>query len=153
MLIILLISLKVALIEDFLTSTGNLATYEKLLGSGMKWSTSEHDSPKEGNERFNYFKTTLRKFCKPLPILFDDISAPFHSPCTCLIWSRILNLTILHEYLDARSFHPQFPQERPYLYISNQTYHLQMNLQLKPKLINLILNYIHFKINPPLQTV
>ena len=68
---------------------------EQFLGSRIKWDTSDPDSPKAGNEFFNYFKTTLKTLCKPLPILFADISAPLHPICAFLIWSHILNMKSL----------------------------------------------------------
>ena len=95
LLIRFLISFRVAFSRVFFNSAGNLVTSEKFLGSGMKWDTSETDSTKSGNEFFNYFKTILKTFCKPLPILFAESSAPFHSLCVCLMWSHLFNLASL----------------------------------------------------------
>ena len=46
LLIIFFISLRVAFIQGFLIFSDNCFTSEKFLGSGMKWETSEPDSPK-----------------------------------------------------------------------------------------------------------
>ena len=48
-----MIYFEVSFNQAFLTSAGNMATSEKLFGSGMKCDTSEPDSPKVGNELFN----------------------------------------------------------------------------------------------------
>ena len=45
----ILIYVKVAFNQAFLTSAGNLATSAKLLDSGMKCDTSDPDYPKVGN--------------------------------------------------------------------------------------------------------
>ena len=78
LLIIFLIYFKIYFSQSLLTSFGNLATSAKFLGSGMKWDTSEPDSPKVVNELFNYFTKTLKIFCKPLTIIFSESSNPFH---------------------------------------------------------------------------
>ena len=75
---------KVYLNQAFLTSAGNLVTYVKFLGSGMKFDTSESDSPKLFNSLFSSFTTGLNNLLKPLPILFDESSAPFHYFCVFL---------------------------------------------------------------------
>ena len=61
-----------------LTSTVNLVNFEKLLGSGIKWNTSDTDSSKAYNEFFNYFTTKLKTLCKTLPIIFDESSTLFN---------------------------------------------------------------------------
>ena len=92
LLIRFLIFFKVAFSQDFLTSSGNLVTSEKLLGYDMKWETSEINYYKDGNELFISFTTFLKTLCEPLPILFSGISSPFYSLCAFLIWSHILNI-------------------------------------------------------------
>ena len=52
-LIKFLISFKVAFNQAFLTSDGNLVTYEKFLGSGVKCDTYDPDYPKVGNVLFS----------------------------------------------------------------------------------------------------
>ena len=54
---------------------------EKFLGSGMKWETSEPNSPKGGNNCKIYFTTVLNTLCIPLPMFCVDFNAPFHSDC------------------------------------------------------------------------
>ena len=81
--------------EVFLTSIISLVTSAKFLGSGMKRDTSDTDSPKDGNEFFNYFTKTLNNLCKTFSIIFAESSTPFRSLCDFLIWSRILNLVFL----------------------------------------------------------
>ena len=94
-MIIFLISLKVAFNQAFLEPADNIVTYEKFLGYGVKCDTSEPNSKKLGNEVFSSFTTYLNNLCKPLPKLFSDSSATFHSFCVCLTRSRILNLASL----------------------------------------------------------
>ena len=77
LLVMFLISFKVSFNTEFSTSAGNLVTSTKFLGSGMKCDNSEHDSPKVGNELFNYSKATLKTLCKPLPMSF--LRVPFLS--------------------------------------------------------------------------
>ena len=48
-----LIPFKISFNQSFLTSTGNMATFEKLLDSGMQWDTSDNDYTKAGIEFFN----------------------------------------------------------------------------------------------------
>ena len=66
--------------------------YTRLLGSGLKWNTSETEYPKVDNELFNSFTTALNTLCKTFHILLADSYAPFHSFYDCLIRSRIFNL-------------------------------------------------------------
>ena len=68
----------------------DLFTSAKFLGSGMKWETSEPDSPKGVNYREISFTTVLNTLCKPFTMLHVAFNAPFHSDCICLIQSRIL---------------------------------------------------------------
>ena len=68
----------------------NFFTSEKFLGSGMKWETSEPDSPKGVNSWEVYFTTVLNTLCKIFPMLRVAFNAPFHSDFLCLIISRIL---------------------------------------------------------------
>ena len=49
LLIKYLIYFKVYFNEDFLTSSGDLVTSTKIIGSGMTCDTSEPDSPKAGD--------------------------------------------------------------------------------------------------------
>ena len=58
-LIILFISFKVALNQDFLKSDGNIVTSENLLGYGIKCDTYYPDSPKVGNALFSLFNVSL----------------------------------------------------------------------------------------------
>ena len=68
----------------------NFVTSEKFLGSGMKWETSEPDSPKGVNYCEMYFTTVLNTLCKPFPVLCVAFNTPFRSDCICLIRPRIL---------------------------------------------------------------
>ena len=68
----------------------NLVTSEKLLGYGMKWKTSEPDSPKGGKYCEIYFTTFLNILCEPLTMFHLAFNAPFHYDCCCLILSHIL---------------------------------------------------------------
>ena len=70
--------------------SGNFVTLEKFLGSGMKWETSEPDSPKGVNSYEISFTILLNTLCKPFLILRVAFNAPFHLNCLCLIRSRIL---------------------------------------------------------------
>ena len=79
LLINYLISFKVVLNQVFLTPAGNLVTYAEFLGSRIKRDTSDPDSPELVNALFSSFTTSLKKLCKPLPILFYESSATFHS--------------------------------------------------------------------------
>ena len=65
-------------------------TSEKFLGSGMKWETSEPDSPKGGKSCVISFTTILNTPCRPLPLFHVDFNAPFHLDCLCLILSLII---------------------------------------------------------------
>ena len=67
----------------------------RFLGSGIKCDTSEPHSHKVGNKLFNSFTTAFRNLCKHFPIHFFESSAPLHSLCICLIWSRIFNISSL----------------------------------------------------------
>ena len=67
----------------------------KILGSVMKWDTSETYYPKDGNELFNYFTTTLKTSCKIFPILFAGSYSPLKSLCAFLIFPSISNLASL----------------------------------------------------------
>ena len=58
--------------------------------SGMKWETSEPDSPKLINSWEIYFIIVLNTLCKPFPMLRVAFNATFQSDCLCLIRSRIL---------------------------------------------------------------
>ena len=71
-------------------SSDNLVILEKFLGSGMKWKTSEPDSPKIVNASESSLKTALNNLCKPLPIFWIGNDAPFYSDCLCLTRSIIL---------------------------------------------------------------
>ena len=71
-------------------SSDNFVTSEKFLGSGMKWETSEPDSPKAINLCEMSFTIVLNTLCNPFPVLHVDFNAPFHSDFLCLILSRIL---------------------------------------------------------------
>ena len=68
----------------------NFFTSEKFLVSGMKWETSEPDSPKGVNSCEISFTIVLKTLSKPFPVLRVAFNAPFHSDCLCLIQSRIL---------------------------------------------------------------
>ena len=80
-LLIFLIYFKVAFNQAFLKYAGNLGTYAKLLGSGLKCDTSETDSPKVVNELFDSFATSLKDLYKSFPVLFSESSDTFHSLC------------------------------------------------------------------------
>ena len=49
------------------------------MGSGMKWETSDPDSPKIGKTCEILFTAALKTLCKPLPMFRVDNNAPFHS--------------------------------------------------------------------------
>ena len=70
-------------------------TSANFLGYGMNCDTFDPDYPNVGNGLFNSYITALDNLCETLPIIFADISSPFHSLCVCLILSRILNLAYL----------------------------------------------------------
>ena len=72
------INFKVAFNQVFFTSSGNMLTSAKFLGSEMKCDTSDPDSPKVGNELFNLFTTALNILSKTFPILFAESSSPLH---------------------------------------------------------------------------
>ena len=59
----------------------NFFTSAKFLGSGMKWETSEPDSPKGVNSYKISFTTFLNNLCEPLTILSVDFNAPLNSDC------------------------------------------------------------------------
>ena len=86
-----LISFKDVFNQAFLEPDGNLVTSE-ILGYVMKFDTSDPDSTKVGNELFNSFTTAFNTLCGNFPILFAEISAPFHSLCASIIRSLIFNL-------------------------------------------------------------
>ena len=71
-------------------SSDNFVTSEKFLGYGMKWETSEPDSPKVGNSCGIFFTTVLNTLFKPLPMFRLAFNGLFRSNCICLIQSRIL---------------------------------------------------------------
>ena len=95
LLIKYLIYFKVAFNQDSLTSSSNMVTSAKVLGSGMKCDTYGPASPKVSNILFDSFTTSLNTSCKPFPVLFDESYFPFHSLFVCLIWSRILNIAYI----------------------------------------------------------
>ena len=64
-LLIFLIYFKVAFNQAFLKYAGNIVTYAKLLGSGIKCDTSDPDSPKVGNAIVSSLTIYLRNLCKP----------------------------------------------------------------------------------------
>ena len=90
LLIIFFIPLRVAFNQGFLIFSNSFVTSVKFLGSGMKWETSEPDSPKAVNSCEMSFTNILNTFCKPFPVLRVAFNAPFHSDCLCLIISRTL---------------------------------------------------------------
>ena len=71
-------------------SSDNFVTSEKFLGSGMKWETSEPDSPKGGKSCEISFIIVFNNFFKPLPVFRVAFNALFHSDCLCLIRTHIL---------------------------------------------------------------
>ena len=77
-LIKVLIPFKVAFIQAFLTSAGDLVTSTGFLGYGIKWGIYEPGYPKADNELFNYFTATLKNLCKPFPTIFTDSSDTFY---------------------------------------------------------------------------
>ena len=92
LLIIFLISFKVAFNQLFLMSVGNMMTSLECLGSGMKCDTSEPDSPMNYLIHLQQLEIFL---CEPFAILFTDSSSTFHSLCACLTRSRIFDLSYL----------------------------------------------------------
>ena len=85
----LFIYLRVAFNQGFLIFSDNFVTSANFLGSGMKWETSEPDSPKLVNYCEISDMTVLNTLCKPFPILCVALNAPFHLDLFCLIRSRI----------------------------------------------------------------
>ena len=104
---------------DFYWKSGD---FYKILGSVMKWDTSEIDYPKYGNELFNYFTRTLNNLFKNFPIPFAESYAPLKSLCAFLIWSHIFNLVYLPLIFRFTCFTYQMSQEISYLYICHQSY-------------------------------
>ena len=51
----------------------NFVTSAKFIASGMKWETSEPDSPKGVNSCEIYFTTVLNTLCKPFPMLCHNL--------------------------------------------------------------------------------
>ena len=90
LLIIFFIYLRVSFSQGFFMFSDNFVTSVKFLGSGMKWETSEPDSPKGVNSCKISFTTVLNNLCKTFPMLRVYFNVPFHSDCLCLIQSRIL---------------------------------------------------------------
>ena len=90
LLIRFFISLRVAFGQGLFMFSDNLVTSEKFLGSGMKWETSEPDSPKVLNSCEIYFTTVLNTLFKPFPVFLVAFNAPLHYKYLCLIRSRIL---------------------------------------------------------------
>ena len=70
-------SLRVAFSQGFLMFYDNFVTSAMFLGSGMKWETSEPDSPKGINSCKTPFTTVLNTLCKPFPMLHVAFNAPF----------------------------------------------------------------------------
>ena len=142
LLITFLISFKFSFNQSFLTSDGNTVTSAEFLGSGMKCDTSEPDYPNVGNALFNSFTTALKYFCKPLSILFSEISYLFHSLCVCLIRS--------HLFVDVWMYLDSIPNVLKsvcaYIYVIRV-------IGCTWIIINLLLYYVLFIINTLLQTV
>ena len=90
LLIIFFIYLRVAFRQGFFMFSDNFVTSAKFLGSGMKWETSEPDSPKGVNSCGISLTAVENSLCKPFPVLRVAFNSPFHSGCLCLIRSRIL---------------------------------------------------------------
>ena len=72
------LSFKVAFSQAFFTSTGHVDTSTKFLCSGIKWDTSEPESPNVVKEFFNQFTTDLNTVRKPLPVFFAESPYTFH---------------------------------------------------------------------------
>ena len=87
-MIILFIYFRVAFSQVFFMLSENFVTSEKFLGPGMKWETSEPDSPKGINYCEIYFTTVLNTLCKTLPMFYVDFNSPLRSesniPCVNL---------------------------------------------------------------------
>ena len=90
LLIRFFIYLRFAFSQGFLMFSDDFVTSAKFLGSGLKWETSEPDSPEAVNYCKISFTIILNTLCKPFPMLHVAFNAPFHSDCLCLILSRIL---------------------------------------------------------------
>ena len=90
LLVIFFISFIFVFNQGFLIFSENFVTSAKFLGYGMKWETSEPDSPKLVNSCKISLTIVLNTLCKPFPILCVALNAPFHSDFFCLIRSRIL---------------------------------------------------------------
>ena len=89
LLIILFISLRFAFSQGFLIFSDNFFTSAKFLGSGMKWDTSEPDSPKVANSCKISFTIVLNTLCKTFPMLRVSCNAPFHCDSFRQIQSHI----------------------------------------------------------------
>ena len=66
-------------------SSDNIVNSEKFLGSGIKYETSEPDSPKTCKSCEIYFTTDLNTLCKPLPMFHVENNDPFHYDCLRLM--------------------------------------------------------------------
>ena len=66
-------------------SDGNLVTYAKFLGYGMKYETYETDSPMIGHYSESPLTTGLKTLYEPFPIFRVDSNTPFHSTRLLLI--------------------------------------------------------------------
>ena len=90
LLIILFIFLRVSFSQGFLIFSDNFFNSAKFLGSGMKWETSEPDSPKLVNSCKISDTIVLNTLFKPFPVLCVAFNSPFHYDFLCLMRSRIL---------------------------------------------------------------
>ena len=90
LLMIFLISLRVAFNQGFLIFFDNFFISAKFLGSSMKWETSEPDYPKLVNSCEISITIVLNTLCKPFPVLCVALNDPFRSDFFCLMRSRIL---------------------------------------------------------------
>ena len=71
-------------------TSDNFVTSAKCLGYGIKWETSEPDSPKGGKSCEISFTTVLNTLCKPLPMFCIDLNAPFNYDCIYLLRAHSL---------------------------------------------------------------
>ena len=71
-------------------SYDNFVTSSKFISYGMKWETSEPDSPTGGKSCEISFTTALKTLCKPLLMFCVAFNDPFPYDCLCLIRSHTL---------------------------------------------------------------
>ena len=90
LLIRFFVSFRFSFSQGFFMFPDNFVTSANFLGSGMKWETSEPDSPKGVNSCEIFYTNVWNTLCQPFPLLRIAFNALFYSDCLCIIQSRIL---------------------------------------------------------------